>query len=559
MHENLHSIIIDLFKQRDFTHDDITNFFSWDLLSIPDITKLQDMEKTAERVISALSNNEEIGIYGDYDVDGTTSCALFYHFFQMFKKEVQIFQPSRFIEGYGIHLSSIDHAISKGVKLLITVDCGITAGEVADYAKERGLDLIITDHHEDILKDLPNAYSVVNPNRRDESDDNLKTLAGVGVAFAVCLKVKQLLESRKEICPSIYPLLQFVAIGTICDIAKLNTLNIRLTRHGLKQITSSTYPGIRSFFTNEERARGYIPSDKISFNVGPMINAKGRLDHAKIALDLLTTDNYDHAFRFYNHLEICNNERKKIQSEIFKEAKEQIISSFMGDEHVISIVYGPSWHEGVIGIVASRLVEEFKVPAIVFSNSEQSGVIKGSARSVGNFDLFSFLNQQSDLFLKFGGHKAAAGLSMKKDNLTILKNNLIQNLKSIPLSLRTTQESFDLEIRANDVSATLAKQLEKLGPFGNGNELPIFRIKNIYLSSYKILKEVHVKWSFKSKDSSKTLQGISFNYLNRWNAYTPEQIYKDQDENDGVTIYFTIGINYFNGNEYIQLFIKKIT
>lgn len=555
---NIHPVIKQLLNKRGYDDSSFEEFFSWDLRALPAIENMLDMDKACERIITAIDNDEKIGIYGDYDVDGTTSCALFYQFFQMLNVEVELFQPSRFVEGYGVHPSSIDNAIEKGVMLLITVDCGISNLETADYANDQGVDLIITDHHKDTKEHIPRAYAVVNPNRRDEpADSPLKALAGVGVAFAVCLRIKNLLAKKAVETPSIYPLLQFVAIGTICDMAKLNPMNIKMTRHGLKQIPQTTYPGVACFFNDEDRQYPVIPSEKISFYVGPLINSKGRLDHPEKALNLLIAKDHKSAFENYSHLEISNRERKLIQNEVFMEAKKQVIREMRSSEHMASIVYSPNWHEGVIGIVASKLVETFGVPAVVFTDAEQDGLIKASARSAGDLDLFAQLKECESFFTKFGGHKAAAGLSMPKDNFTDFKNKLNQLLSEIPPITRVNQDHYDAQISFNDIDRNLLRELDKLEPFGMGNPRPTFRMDDAVLDSYKILKDVHVKWTFKSRSNPQNkIGGISFNYIGKWGAQSPEELFQKQEE--GLSTYFSLGINRFRGNEIIQLMVEKI-
>ena len=558
----LHPIILRLFEKRGWGPEEIKEFLSWDLKELPELTNMQGMPECTDRILDAIANEEVIGIYGDYDVDGTTSCALFYHFFKMVGLEVKLIQPSRFIEGYGLHASSIDQALSAGISLLITVDCGITNNEAADYAKERGLDLIITDHHKDGRDEMPNALAVVNPNRRDEPKDSpLGPLAGVGVAFAVCWELKKKLEEIGQECPSLYPLLQFVAIGTICDLAKLTPMNIKLVRHGLKQIPTTQYAGIRAFFSPEERKQTLVPSEKLSFNIGPLINSKGRLDHPEKALNLLISDDSTKAYEFYSHLEVRNKERKYIQAQVFEEAKEVYVKSFDGSDPLIAIVYDEAWHEGVIGIVASKLVESYKVPAIVFTNAEEEGVIKASARAAGDFNIFNCLDQCKDLFLKFGGHKAAAGLSMPLENLGAFKERMSLILKEIPAIERTVQFSYDLEVDPHEINPKLLKDLEKLEPFGMGNEKPLFKMKNIRLSNFDLLKDVHVRWTFQALKGPKMapLKGISFNYIGGFEKLHPQEIFTKQTQGAELTLYFTLGINRFNGNEYIQLMINKIT
>lgn len=561
--QQLHPIIQRLFDKKGFTHKMIEDFLSWDLKTIPDMSSLKDLEKASTRIIEAIDREEKIGIYGDYDVDGTTSCALLFHFFKMLGVDVSTVQPSRFIEGYGLHLSSIDEAVENKLSILITVDCGISNNEAADYAREKGLDLIITDHHKDARETMPNAFAVINPNRRDEIDnpdyDQLKTMAGVTVGFALAVQIRNDLIKKGQKIPSIYSLLQFVAIGTICDLAHLSPLNLKLVRHGLKLLKDTEYPGLRAFFTSEELKAKTIPSEKLAFHIGPLINSKGRLEHPEASLALLICDNTEKAREYYDLLVSCNTERKFIQSEVFTEAREQVKQELKHSdaEHLITIVYQPHWHEGVIGIVASKLVETFKVPAIVFTDSEHDGIIKASCRSAGDLDIFSLLKAEEALFIKFGGHKAAAGLSMPKENLRAFIDNMNARLKNIPAITRTRMDFYDLDIDANEINPQLMRDLDLLEPFGMGNEKPKFRIKGVKLDSFDLMKDVHVRWSL-SKEKVK-LKGISFNYIGKYETSSPAEIYSTQNlKHEDLSVYFTLGLNRFNGNESIQLMVDKV-
>lgn len=561
--QQLHPIIQRLFEKKGFTHKMIEDFLSWDLKTIPEMSSLKDLPKASARIIQAINNNEKIGVYGDYDVDGTTSCALLYHFFKMMDVEISVVQPSRFIEGYGLHLSSIDEAVSNNIKVLITVDCGITNNEAADYALERGLDLIITDHHKDARETMPRAFAVINPNRRDEIDnphfEQLKTLAGVTVAFALAVQIRTDLNNSGKNIPTLYPLLQFVAIGTICDLAHLSPINLKLVRHGLKLLKETSYPGLRAFFTSEELKAKTIPSEKLAFHVGPLINSKGRLEHPEASLQLLIADNADKARTYYDLLVSCNQERKFIQNEVFTEARDQVVRERknIDNEHLITIVYQPHWHEGVIGIVASKLVDAFKVPAIVFTDSEHNGIIKASCRSAGTLDIFNELKSLESLFIKFGGHKAAAGLSMPKENLRAFIDGMNASLKNIPAITRTRMEFYDLDIDAGEINPQLMRDLDLLEPFGMGNEKPKFRIKGVKLDSFDLMKDVHVRWNL-SKEKTK-LKGISFNYVGKFDTTSPAEIYSTQNlKHEDLSVYFTLGLNRFNGNESIQLMIDKL-
>jgi single-stranded-DNA-specific exonuclease len=557
--QQLHPIIQRLFDKKGLDQKKIEQFLSWDLKSLPE---LKDIELASKRIIEAVNLNQKIGVYGDYDVDGTTSCALLYHFFKMLDVEIDIVQPSRFIEGYGLHLSSIEEAVEKDIRVLITVDCGITNNEAADLARAKGLDLIITDHHKDARETMPDAFAVINPNRRDEDEaGELKALAGVAVAFALAVQVRADLALSGKILPTLYPLLQFVAIGTICDLAHLSPVNLKLVRHGLKLLKETQYPGLRAFFTADELKAKTIPSEKLAFHIGPLINSKGRLDHPELALQLLIASTTEQARECYDHLVNCNNERKYIQNEVSKEAREQVLrerrSLGQNLEHLITIVYQPHWHEGVIGIVASKMVDTFKAPAIIFTDSEHPGVIKASCRSAGTLDMFNLLKKNEHLFIKFGGHKAAAGLSMKKENLREFITNMNNLLKDIPAIERTRMEFYDLEIEAGEINPQLMRDLDLLEPFGMGNEKPMFKIKGVHLDSFDIMKEAHVRWNFSHQKTK--LKGISFNYIGKYEARAPSEIFTTQNlKHEDLSVYFTLGLNRFNGNESIQLMIDRL-
>ncbi|MDA8792298.1 single-stranded-DNA-specific exonuclease RecJ, partial [Bacteriovoracaceae bacterium] len=530
--------ISQILEKRGITAQEAESFFSWNLREIPALNQLIDLPKAAARVIEAIQKQQLIGIYGDYDVDGTTSCALLHHFFKRLGIEVKVYQPSRFVEGYGIHPSSIETAAKDKVSVLMTVDCGITNFEAGEAAKEKGIDLIITDHHQDNPEKRPDAYAIVNPNRSDEPKDNpLKVLAGVGVAFCLCLEIKQQLMDQGQETPSLYPLLEFVAIGTIADLAKLNHVNRVLCRHGLKQMKESAFEGVKVFTTPDDRALDLIPADRISFGIGPVINSKGRLDHPEKAFQLLASEQHPQAFELFNALQMSNQERKQIQKEVFLQARQAVLEE-MKDPHYISLAYQEDWHEGVIGIVASQLVEAFKTSAIVFTNSEEEGVIKASARAAGQVNMFEILTECQDLFLKFGGHKAAAGLSMKKENLPYLKERLNTIISEQYSELqRINIDVPELELKFDDLNPEFAKQLERMQPFGMGNPLPLFRSRHLKLNNFTLLKDVHVRWEFVNKYPSdnfyaQKINGISFNYIDKWETLHPKEIFEKQQSED---------------------------
>ena len=558
--EEENPVVERIFKNRNIDNQGVRELLSWNLQDLPDMSSLSDLDKAAGRVMAAMEEGEKIGIYGDYDVDGTTACAFFHYFFKMLNVDVEMMQPNRLKEGYGLHRSSIDDALKKGIAVLITVDCGITNGDAAFYAKEKGIDLIITDHHKDVERNMPNAFAVVNPSRRDGPlDSPLRDLAGVGVAFALAWRIRHKLSEEKKQCPSLYSLLPFVAIGTVCDMVKLSPMNLKLVRHGLKELGKRNFPGLSAFLNEEDKKRETISGEKLSFFIGPLINAKGRLDHPERALRLLTCPDSTEAYGHYSHLEICNNQRKAIQAQVFKEAKEQVLDNWE-EETVACLPFAPHWHEGVIGIVAAKLVEEFSIPAVVFTEAkEQKGILKASARTASNMDLFCELEKCSGLFTKFGGHKAAAGLSMPRENLPEFRRRFKEGLRVLPSSLRTQAIKWDCEISHFEITPNLLRRLEDFEPFGSGNPRPVFLMRKMKLKSYDILKDVHVRWSFANPQyPEQTLRGISFNYLNQWRRKSPQDIYALCQAGRSVDAVFTLEINRFRGNEYIQLQIKHM-
>ncbi|MBF0361578.1 MAG: single-stranded-DNA-specific exonuclease RecJ [Oligoflexia bacterium] len=577
----INPIVLKILQKRFPSEEEQKEFLSWNLNELPDLLKLKDLDIASSRIIEAIKNKEKIGIYGDYDVDGITATAILYHFFKLLNlnERITCFQPKRFEEGYGLHPKGIYDCKKLGISLLVTVDCGISAVEAAEVARIENVDLIVTDHHADsidVKEGLPNALAIVNPKRRDENcHKHLNDLAGVGVAFVLCWKIKKDLELQQLMeVPSIYQLLPFVAIGTLCDMVNLNSVNLKLIRHGLKELKKCTYPGLMAFFSSDEIQREYISSDKITFDIGPMINSVGRMNTSEIALNLLISSDRRDAQGHYLQLEETNFKRKNIQAQVFAEAKEIVLKRIQLQKRLsIIVVYNPNWHEGVIGIVASKLVDFFKVPSIVLTdlNSEsenKSGektlkvekALKASARSAGKLNIFELLNKCSDLLIKFGGHAGAAGFSMERNKLPLLEQKLNLLLEDVPLNDRIEENSFDLSISFDDVNTDLLEGLDFLAPYGEGNPVPIFRMSDAALNSFQIIKDNHVRWKFssqKNQESKQFLNGISFNYIGRNGVPSPLEILKDQ-EKAGITVEFMLKRNYFNGQNFLQLIVERI-
>ncbi len=515
------------------TEEEIHNFFNGSLSVLPSFYEMKDMPKAAEFLAGAILEKKQIGIYGDYDVDGTTSCALLIHFLKLCEgnENIHALQPSRFKEGYGLHESSIDDAIAKGIEILITVDCGITAVSPAAYAKEKNLTLIITDHHQDIAPTLPDAFAVINPNRRDDGHPQLGAIAGVGVAFALSVCIRQELMKRGKTIPSLYPLLAFVGLGSLADLAKLNFVNRLLVGHGLRAMEKTPYPGVRLLYeTYGPSTKEYIKSDMVGFGIGPLINAKGRMEHPESALKLLTSHDEVECQNLLQELQIINQQRKDKQKQMAEEAIKIVERETNSGEHSHSIVvYRSDWHEGVIGIVASKLVDHFAKPALVFAkDAHTQGLIKGSARAPKGFNIFQYLELIKPLFHKFGGHSAAAGMTLPEDSLLDLKVQLNQVIeKDFPTGVPSLLVDPDLEIQFEDITFEFFMALQTLEPFGNGNPAPIFKIKDIVLEDFTILRGGHLQWMLgngKTGFGKRAIKGISFFYLSRPGKMGPQQL-----------------------------------
>lgn len=522
---------------------DPDKFFDDNLRNLPDFSTLLDIELAAKRVIEAVDKNQKIGLFGDYDADGTTSVALFYHFLKMLGVEAVTYQPSRFIEGYGLHKSSIETALADKVDLLITFDCGIMNHASAEFAKEVDLDLIITDHHNDGSKEKPCAYAVVNPNRTDQPESELKKLAGVGVSFALAHEVKRLLGREM---PSIYPLLQFAAIGTVGDMVPLNPMNLKIVRHGLKQFPKSDYPAIKAFFKMSDFPEA--TSEFIGFKVAPLINAKGRLEGPEEALNLLKASTDKEAISLLAKLQATNEERKKVQSSNAIIARNKIKKHKFQD-HRILVLFNAGFHQGVIGLVASTMVKELKRPAIVMTKDEgKPGILKASVRTVGHFDIFNFLNSLDFPFVTFGGHKKAAGFSIKEEDLVKFQECVAKASEKLVI---LADEIKGIKVDCKELDMHLAVAQRELEPFGEGNPRPLFEIEGV-VEKAQTLKEKHLRIYLEGHATPFLL----FNYYDSdWNG---GKLKDSHIPGRRVSILTTCKLGFYNNSYKIDLLIEEL-
>ncbi|MEK3913997.1 single-stranded-DNA-specific exonuclease RecJ [Paenibacillus sp. FSL H7-0331] len=465
---------------------------------------LDGMGEAVSRIRLAIEQGEKIRIYGDYDADGISSTVLMIHLLNQMQAAFDYYIPHRIHEGYGLNNKALDLALQHGVQLIITVDTGISAVEEIAYARQLGLEVIVTDHHEP-PEHLPQECIIINP-KKPGCPYPFKQLAGVGVAF----KLAQALLGR---WPS--ELLEFAAIGTVADLMPLLNENRMIVKQGLKRMQSSSNPGIRALFDAAGINLKDVNSTHIGFTLAPRINASGRLEHADDAVRLLITDNQQDAEQMAYQLDQLNKERQRIVEEMTKQAYEIVQESKSAPLKQVLVVAQEDWNVGVVGIVASKLVDKYYRPTLVLSIDKETGLAKGSARSIAGYDLYQALSHCQDLLDHYGGHQAAAGLTLSREHLPELERRL--NLLAEEWLCSddfTPYMNVDMVCSLKEIGVTTVQQLELLGPFGMGNPTPKVIISN---AAYKELRTIgkeqqHVKITLKtSKDeSAATLDAVGF-------------------------------------------------
>ena len=480
-------VLAELLVQRGVrTFEQARSFFRPNLDDLHDPFLMTDMEKAVSRVHDAVVSGEKILVYGDYDVDGTTAVSLVYSFLRKLTRSVDFYIPERYDEGYGVSYKGLDWATENGFKLIITLDCGIKANEKVEYARERGIDVIICDHHLP-ENELPKAVAVLDPKREDcfyPFDD----LSGCGVGFKLVQGYAQRYGVSFE---TLIPLLDLIVVSIASDLVSVVDENRILAHYGLRQLNSNPREGLLAMIQLSGLEPGHLTIDDIVFKIGPRINAAGRMESGRIAVELLTASNAREAIRIGTEINEHNNERKNIDRRITQEALEMVESGSQYDSsnpeaggclssEKATIVYNPQWHKGVVGIVASRLVEAFYKPTIVFTKS-QGGFVTGSARSVHGFDLYDAIESCADLLENFGGHLYAAGLTLKEENLAEFCERIEKHIsgKIIP-EMQTPVVDIDTMLNFSQITPKFLRILKQFQPFGPGNSAPVFRTDNVY-------------------------------------------------------------------------------
>jgi len=529
----------------------------------PSLSQLHDpflmygMDRAVAKILDALKDNEKIIVYGDYDVDGTSGAAMLYLFLRELKHLlggdetcIAFYIPDRLIEGYGISKTGIDRAYEDGVHLLISVDCGITAVEQTEYAKSLGIDVIICDHHEPSDK-IPDAFAVLDP-IQPGCNYPFKFLSGCGVGFKLAQGISQRLG--KDDLP--YKYLEFVAIACAADIVPLVGENRVLASFGLELINKNPRPGIRALIESAGIKQGQVTTGQVVFILAPRINAVGRLGDAKRAVELLTCDDEAKASELAHVLEEENRNRRKIDEDTFLHAQELVENYLDMDNELAIILHEENWHPGVIGIVASRLVEKYYRPTIMMTTVD--GVAKGSARSIMGFDIYQALKRCEDKMIQFGGHKYAAGLSVELDRLDEFRDAFNAVAKELLTDeLLTPEIHIDAEIVLTELNPSFMRILKQFAPFGPQNMKPVFLAHNVeVVGTPRIVGNNHLKIKVRQN-------GIVFDAIGFDLGHLKDRIEsgKDRDLPAGrlyLDIVFSVEENEWNGNTFPQLKIKDL-
>ncbi|SFP57508.1 single-stranded-DNA-specific exonuclease RecJ [Parafilimonas terrae] len=518
------------------TYNKAHDFFRPALSQLHDPWLMKDMLKAVTRIIAAINNKEKILVFGDYDVDGTTSVACMYQFLKSIYPQVAYYIPHRYKEGYGISKAGIDFAYENNFSLIIALDCGIKSAELINYAKQLNIDFVICDHH---LPDeiIPDAIAVLDPKQKD-CNYPYKELCGCGVGF----KLMQALSDELGLLPEYYlKYIDLVAVAIAADIVPIDGENRILAFHGLKKVNENPSVSLKALLSLAGMQKK-VHINSLVFIVAPRINAAGRMDDAKKAVQLFIEEDYDKAMEYAKLLHNDNTERKEADSNITDEALTLIENDAILKQRKTTVVYKEHWHKGVVGIVASRLIENYYRPTIVLTKS--GDIIAGSARSVPGFNLYEAIHACREHLLGYGGHFAAAGLSMMEDKLPGFIDSFEKVVsQTITEELLIPEIIIDAELSFNEINFTFLNIIEQMEPFGPGNMRPVFISRNVKNTGYsKLVKENHVRFVLQQHD--KILTGIGFNMAEKFALL---------ESNLPLDVVYTLDINEWNGERMIQM------
>ena len=528
------------------TFDEAKSFFRSNLEELHNPFLMKDMDLAVERIEKALGSGERILVYGDYDVDGTTAVSLVYTFLKNFTDNIAYYIPDRYKEGYGISIEGIDYASKTDCNLVIALDCGIRAVEQIDYANKLGIDFIICDHHLP-GSSVPKALAILDP-KQEDCNYPYKELSGCALGFKLA---QAFVERNNEDKTKLFELLDLVAISTACDIVPITGENRILAYFGLEKLNRDKRPAIKHILDLIQFDRQLTISDLV-FVIGPRINAAGRMYHGKMAVKMLIETSLNEAQEICNEINNHNLERRALDQTITEEALMLIESNEELKSSKSTVVYKEDWHKGVIGIVASRLIETHYRPTIVLAESE--GMVTGSARSVKGYDVHEAISNCSHLLEKFGGHKYAAGLSMLPSNVEAFKKEFEKVVSSsITAEQLIPVLQIDLEISLIDITPKFYRLIKQFAPFGPGNMRPVFITKNVHDTgrSKRVGTDgIHLKLDIYQKGNTNVkMSGIAFN---------SGDFYDQISDGQPFDIVYTLDENEWNGIKTIQLKLKDI-
>ena len=526
-----------------YSYSTAKDFFRPTLENLHDPFLMKDMRKAIDRIEDALSQGENIMIYGDYDVDGTTSVALVYSYFKNLKANCIAYIPDRYKEGYGLSIEGIDYAKHKNVSVLICLDCGIKAVEKVDYANSIGIDVIICDHHRP-GENVPKAVAVLDP-KQEDCEYPYKELCGCAIGFKL---IQAIQENINQPFQELLPYLDLVVTAIGSDIVPITGENRILAHFGLQVLNSNPRAGFKALMGMVQKEQFNITD--VVFIIGPRINAAGRMEHGLEAVNLLIENNHEKAVLKAKAIEEYNLDRRNTDQSITLEALEQI-ESLQDQNRKTTVVYNESWHKGVIGIVASRLIETYYRPTLVFTKSGE--YLAASARSVFSFDIYNALEASSEFIEQFGGHKYAAGLTIREENYNSFKDKFEEVVSNqIEDHQLIEKKIYDLEIELSDITPKFFRILRQFGPFGPKNMKPIFRINALQDTGYA--KTVgkgneHLKCKLFKDNLTNKFDAIGFNLGEKL---------KYLSNRSKVDVLFSIDENIWNGNTSLQLIIKDL-
>ncbi|SVA75843.1 uncharacterized protein METZ01_LOCUS128697 [marine metagenome] len=521
---------------------------------LPNPFILKDMEKAANRTVKAIKNNEKIGIFGDYDVDGATSTAILGNYFNQIDRKIEIYIPDRKSEGYGPNQQGFEKLISNGSKLIFTVDCGTLSFDTINFSQSKNTDVLVLDHHQSDLK-LPNAFSIVNPNRFDDKS-NLNYLCAAGVCFmflvALNNKLREIGWFKKNNIdePNLMNYLDLVSLGTVCDVVPLIGLNRAIVTQGLEILKNKLNLGLKTL-KNVCGIESNITTYHLGYVIGPRINAGGRVGKCSHGANLLLSKDSKETFKIATELESFNEERRLIESNMLKKIKNTI--SINSDDPVI-VLSGHNWHEGIIGIIASRLKEKYNKPTVIIS--VEKGLGRASARSVLGFDIGTVIISavQNKILKKGGGHKMAGGFTIDENKIEEFKDFLKKKFLKIEKNLNKKNILlFDAKISPSALNENFFSEINSLSPFGSGNPEPKFVVENLELLKSSVVADKHIRYLLSAPDGS-AVKGIAFNAIK-----TNLETYLLSKNRKKFNILGKLSLNEWKGQKKVEFIIDDIS